>query len=157
MLMEQDYDEAVEETSDLLETIGDLAELYALADMRAAIAATLFESPEHLDSRYLWTTGRFSYFRINRWSGPEVGTGHIRHSTFVRVEALRDGWRIRDVTGTRGNLAGSHNREDLDSAPPDPRDEMGLFADGTEDCDGARPARGGSQCDDGVSGCPYIP
>src|SRR5512140_1174117 len=98
MLIEQERDESVGQTSDLERELGVLEEPVAVADMRAAIAALDFESPQRLDSRYLWTAGRFCYFRVIRWSGLEAGTGHIWHSAFVRVEALRDGWRICDLT-----------------------------------------------------------
>lgn len=71
------------------------AEPRDLREMRAAIAALFFELPQRLDIRHLWTQGRLDYFRVNWWSTPATGARRIVRSAFVRVETLRDGWRIQ--------------------------------------------------------------
>ncbi len=101
MLLEQENDEAIEQAVSMLEDLSDLDEFCALAEMRAAIAALRFDSLQQLDCRHLWSAGPFNYFRVNRWSGPEAGVGHIRHSAFVRVEALPHGWRVCELSGTQ--------------------------------------------------------
>ena len=60
------------------------------AELRAVIAALFFERPGRLDIRHLWTTGRYSFFRVNRWSEQ---ASRIAYSAFIRVEALAAGWR----------------------------------------------------------------
>ena len=77
--------------------LGDRAETESLdlSEMRAAIAALLFEVPERLDVRYLWTSGRLNYFRVNWWSPRNTEVRRIVRSVFVQVEVLPDGWRIQ--------------------------------------------------------------
>jgi len=74
-------------------------EPYNLPEMRAAIAALFFELPQRLDTRYLWTYGRVSYFRVNWWSAAATGADarRIVRSAFVRAEELPDGWRIHEL------------------------------------------------------------
>jgi hypothetical protein len=105
MLIDQEQDATIEQIRSMIDGIGDPDERCAFAEMRAVIAAIIFESPEHLDCRHLWTAGRFSYFRVNRWSGLDVGVGHIRHSAFVSVETLPHGWRVHGLIGTESDPA----------------------------------------------------
>ncbi len=74
------------------------AEPRALSEMRVAIADMLFELPERLDIRYLWTCGTLNYFRVNWWSMQDMDMRRIVRSAFVLVEALPDGWRIRELS-----------------------------------------------------------
>jgi hypothetical protein len=69
-----------------------------LTQMRSAIAALLFESPQRLDIRYLWTHGRGHFFRVNWWSASVAGGTRVVRSVFLRVEALGDGWRVQELT-----------------------------------------------------------
>jgi hypothetical protein len=73
-----------------------LDSLSTLDDMHAAIRAILFDSPERLDIRHLWTRGAISYFRVNRWSPASTGSPRIVRSSFVLVEGLDSGWRVQE-------------------------------------------------------------
>ncbi len=73
-----------------------------LPDMRAAIAAVLFEEPGRLDIRHLWTRGRMNYFRVNWWVTEARGVSRITHSSFIQLEAIASGWRIHRRTDGRG-------------------------------------------------------
>jgi hypothetical protein len=65
----------------------------AVAEMRAAIGAALFEDPRELDIRFLWTRGRTSCFRVNWWT-THCQEPRIRRSAFIRVEREPRGYRV---------------------------------------------------------------
>ncbi len=82
------------------ETGAEPFELFStMEDMRAAIRAVLFDASERVDIRHLWTRGSVSYFRVNRWSAGIEGPARIVRSSFMVVEALDSGWRVRERHG----------------------------------------------------------
>jgi hypothetical protein len=70
--------------------------------MRAALAALLFDDPAHLDIRHLWTRGRTNFFRVNWWITESTGVRRVTRSRFIPLEEVGGGWRIRGSDGGRG-------------------------------------------------------
>ena len=71
------------------------ADARVAAEMRAAIAAVLFENPRNLDMRLLWTRVWTSYFRVNRWTQRRNGEARIARSEFISVTQTPNGYRVR--------------------------------------------------------------
>ena len=85
------YSEAADELSEERPVVDHVG-----AEMRAAIAAVLFENPRNLDIRPLWNGSWTSYFRVNWWTAGSEGTPRIRRSAFLVVTREQNGYRVRE-------------------------------------------------------------
>lgn len=76
--------------------------LLELEEWRDLIAAELFETPERLDIRLLWSRDGSSFCRVNVWhTNGSAGAGRIYQSLFVALDDTPEGPRVRDLTRRR--------------------------------------------------------
>lgn len=76
--------------------------LLTLDEWRELVAAHLYEIPERLDVRVLWTRNGSRFCRVNVWqSSAASGERRICQSRFLALDDTPDGPRVRDLTDRR--------------------------------------------------------
>ncbi|MFO0839813.1 MAG: hypothetical protein U1D55_14980 [Phycisphaerae bacterium] len=66
------------------------------------VAAYLYELPERLDIRILWSRDGTHFCRVNVWhESVSPGGNRIYRSSFVALDETPDGPRVRDLTRRR--------------------------------------------------------
>lgn len=76
--------------------------LLTIDEWKDLIAAYLYEIPERLDVRLLWSEGGSAFCRVNVWHQDLTsGANRIYRSMFVALDDTPDGPRVRDLTGRR--------------------------------------------------------
>ncbi len=78
------------------------ASLLTVHEWREIVAAHLFEIPERLDVRVLWSRNGSSFCRVNVWqTNSASGERRVCQSRFFALDDTPDGPRVRDLTDRR--------------------------------------------------------